>query len=78
MTIAALFITLAAAAFTRVEIKVHSEAMNKDIPVIVALPDGYQTMNALRTVYLLHGYRGQLHGMEREGQRLPPWPTPTA
>lgn len=71
MTIAALFITLAAAAFTRVEIKIHSEAMNKDIPVIVALPDGYQTMNALRTVYLLHGYGDNYTAWSEKGNACP-------
>lgn len=56
MTFAALLIAIAASAFTRQEIKVRSDAMNKDVPVIVILPDGYEEMNALRTVYLLHGF----------------------
>lgn len=43
-------------AFTRETISVHSASMNKDIPVTVILPDGYQNMTSVATVYLLHGH----------------------
>ena len=71
ITFAALLFTFAASAFTRQEIKVHSEAMNKDIPVIVILPDGYEAMNALRTVYLLHGYGDNYTAWSEKGDAGP-------
>ena len=36
-------------AFTRETISVHSASMNKDVPVTVILPDGYQNMTAVAT-----------------------------
>ena len=71
ITFAALLFTFAASAFSRQEIKVHSEAMNKDIPVIVILPDGYEAMNALRTVYLLHGYGDNYTAWSEKGDAGP-------
>ncbi len=38
---------------------IHSQAMNRDIPVIVVTPEGYrQRKEAYPAVYLLHGYSG--------------------
>ena len=47
-------------AFTRETISVHSTSMNKDVPVTIILPDNYQNMSELPTVYLLHGH-GDIH-----------------
>ena len=37
---------------------VRSASMDRDIPVIVILPDGASPANPCPTVYLLHGYGG--------------------
>jgi S-formylglutathione hydrolase FrmB len=38
---------------------VFSEAMQKDIPLIIIIPDSYQSINkSFPVVYLLHGYSG--------------------
>ena len=51
----ALMLNLSTWAYTREIIAIHSNAMDKDVMVAVALPDGYHSMKDLPVVYLLHG-----------------------
>ena len=51
----AVAICASASAFTRHELAVRSEAMDKNVPVTVLLPDGYASADRLPVVYLLHG-----------------------
>lgn len=43
-------------AYIRENIAVKSQAMNKDVPVTVILPNSYHSMVELPVVYLLHGH----------------------
>ena len=43
-------------AFSEKEIFVRSGAMDKDIPVTVITPDGYEEGRSYPVVYILHGY----------------------
>ena len=43
-------------AYIRETLAVRSDAMNKDVPVTVLLPNAYHSMEALPVVYLLHGH----------------------
>lgn len=43
-------------AYIRENIAVKSQAMNKDVPVTVILPNSYHSMEELPVVYLLHGH----------------------
>lgn len=51
-----LIMSLTASAFNVQEVKVFSESMKKDIPVMVVIPDGYDSKESFPVVYLLHGY----------------------
>ncbi len=50
------------------DIKVHSAAMNKDINVRVILPDDYEKLADMPTVYLLHGFSGNSTDWEKNGK----------
>lgn len=50
------------------DIKVHSAAMNKDIDVRVILPDDYENLADMPTVYLLHGFSGNSTDWEKNGK----------
>ena len=50
------------------DIKVHSSAMNKDIDVRVILPDDYENLADMPTVYLLHGFSGNSTDWEKSGK----------
>ena len=50
------------------EVKVHSEAMKKDIDVRVILPKNYAQLKDLPTVYLLHGYSGKASDWDANGK----------
>lgn len=50
------------------DVKVHSEAMNKDIDVRVILPKNYAQLKDLPTVYLLHGYSGKASDWDANGK----------
>ena len=50
------------------DIKVHSAAMNKDIDVRVILPENYEQMSNLSTVYLLHGFSGNSKDWDNNGE----------
>lgn len=50
------------------DIKVHSAAMNKDIDVKVILPDDYENLADMPTVYLLHGFSGNSTDWEKSGK----------
>lgn len=52
----ALVCCLGASAFTEKEIFVRSDAMDKDIPVTVITPEGYDPGKSYPVVYILHGY----------------------
>lgn len=67
LLIAAVAIGFSASAFTRHELAIHSDAMNKDIPVIVLLPDGYASADRLPAVYLLHGYGDNYKAWDAKG-----------
>ena len=43
-------------AFSEKEIAVRSDSMNKDIPVTVVTPDGYDESKVFPVVYLIHGH----------------------
>lgn len=43
-------------AFTQTEVSVRSESMDKELPVTVITPDGYDEGEAFPVIYLLHGY----------------------
>lgn len=43
-------------AFKMQDVKVFSESMNKEIPVMVLLPDSYDSGKSFPVVYLLHGH----------------------
>ena len=45
-------------AFEQDDILVRSKKMNKDVPVTVVTPDGYDSAREFPVVYLLHGYSG--------------------
>lgn len=47
-----------ASAYKQKEVSVHSESMDKDVPVTVITPDSYRKGKAFPVVYLLHGYSG--------------------
>lgn len=55
-TLLALAVACLSHAFTREEIKVRSRSMDKDIPVTVVVPDGYESKHGLPAVYMLHGF----------------------
>lgn len=38
--------------------EVYSQAMNKNIPVTIVLPEGYASSNKYSTIYTLHGWSG--------------------
>lgn len=69
--LAALLLCGAASAFTRHELAVRSDAMNKNIPVTVLLPDTYIEADSLPTVYLLHGYGDNYKAWADKGQAGP-------
>ena len=50
------------------DIKVHSAAMNKDIDVRIILPDDYENLADMPTVYLLHGFSGNSTDWEKSGK----------
>lgn len=50
------------------DVKVHSEAMNKDIDVRVILPKNYAQLKDLPTVYLLHGHSGKASDWDANGK----------
>ena len=43
-------------AYIRENIAIKSQAMNKEVPVTVILPNAYHSMESMPVVYLLHGY----------------------
>lgn len=45
-------------AFSEKNIDVYSQAMNKNIPVTVVLPEGYTEAKKYSTIYTLHGWSG--------------------
>ena len=49
-------LSIGAHAFKVQEMKVFSQSMKKDIPVIVVTPDTYESADSFPVVYLLHGY----------------------
>lgn len=53
--VVATMLNLSAGAFSREIVAVHSNAMNKNVMVAVALPDNYHSMKDVPVVYLLHG-----------------------
>ena len=63
----AVAICASASAFTRHELAVRSEAMDKNVPVIVLLPDGYASADRLPAVYLLHGYGDNYKAWDAKG-----------
>lgn len=63
----AVAICASASAFTRHELAVRSEAMDKNVPVIVLLPDGYASADRLPVVYLLHGYSDNHKAWDAKG-----------
>lgn len=50
------------------DIKVHSNAMNKDIDVRVILPKNYESLSNMPTIYLLHGFSGNSKDWESNGK----------
>jgi len=56
----ALGLALVSQAATVQTLNIHSDAMNKDIPAIVAVPDSYaKAETTYPVVYLLHGFGGK-------------------
>lgn len=52
------------------EVSLRSELMDKSVPLVVVLPDDYETStNRYPVVYLFHGAGGNCHTYERQG-----WP----
>ncbi|WEK35219.1 MAG: alpha/beta hydrolase family protein [Candidatus Pseudobacter hemicellulosilyticus] len=51
-------------------ILVHSNAMNKDVKVVIIKPAKYKKAAALPVVYLLHGYSGNYAGWIKEKPAL--------
>lgn len=47
-----------ASAFKEVDIQVRSESMNKEIPVTVITPEGYEQGKEYPVLYMLHGHSG--------------------
>ena len=56
-----------ASAFKESDIKVLSESMNKEIPVTVITPDGYENGHEYPVIYLLHGHSGDHRMWTGEG-----------
>lgn len=56
-----------ASAFRERDIKVMSESMNKEIPVTVITPEGYESGNEYPVIYLLHGHSGDHRTWTGEG-----------
>ncbi|MFK3559104.1 alpha/beta hydrolase [Pasteurella multocida] len=50
--------SVSAVAFSEKNVEVYSQAMNKNIPVTIVLPEGYASSNKYSTIYTLHGWSG--------------------
>ena len=59
--------SFSASAFKENEINVRSESMNRDIPVTVITPDGYEQGSEYPVIYLLHGYSDNNKGWAKKG-----------
>lgn len=67
-TIALLLLAgIGASAFNENVISVRSESMDRDIPVTVITPDGYENGNEYPVIYLLHGYSDDHKGWAKKG-----------
>lgn len=62
-----LLTSLKVSAFNEKEIQVRSEKMNKEVPVTVITPDGYDQGNEYPVIYLLHGYSDNNKGWAKQG-----------
>ena len=56
-----------ASAFKETDIKVMSESMNKEIPVTIITPEGYEKGQEYPVIYLLHGHSGDHRMWTGEG-----------
>ncbi len=68
LALTAVMICGIASAFTRHELAIHSDAMDKNIPVTVLLPDGYAAADRMPAVYLLHGHGDNHKAWADKGQ----------
>lgn len=66
-TAALIFLCQSIHAYKEVDILVRSESMNKDIPVTVITPEGYEQGKEYPSLYLLHGHSGDHRMWTGEG-----------